>query len=61
MRWLKYSVGGKSRWGAVEDGNVFELDGAPFDGPAVRTGAVHRFEDVTVEVRSFRGPCTAPV
>jgi 2-keto-4-pentenoate hydratase/2-oxohepta-3-ene-1,7-dioic acid hydratase in catechol pathway len=50
MRWLKYSAGGKSRWGAVEGGNVVELEGGPFDGPAVRTGAVHRFEDVTVEV-----------
>src|SRR5580692_5141155 len=50
MRWLKYSVGGKSHWGAVEGGNVTELEAGPFDGPAVRTGAVHRFADVTVEV-----------
>ncbi len=50
MRWMRFTAGQRTAWGAVEGDRVAELAAGPFDGPAVRTGASHALAEIRAAV-----------
>ena len=52
MRWLRYSIGGKTSYGLVEGDRVVQVQGDPFNGHA-RTKAVHPFSEIKFEIPVF--------
>ena len=50
MRWINYSLPGRSpSYGIVEGERIFEVGGSPF-GDHDRTGQIHRLVDITTEL-----------
>lgn len=49
MRWLRFSLSGRTAYGIMDGDKVTEVSGDPFSGWE-KTSQVHRFADVTVEV-----------
>jgi 2-keto-4-pentenoate hydratase/2-oxohepta-3-ene-1,7-dioic acid hydratase in catechol pathway len=52
MRWLRFSLSGRTAYGIVEGDKVTEVSGDPFSDWE-KTAQVHRFSDVKVEVPVF--------
>jgi len=49
MRWIKYSLAGKSYWGIGEGDRIIEVRGVPF-GDWERTRQVHALADIKIEL-----------
>jgi 2-keto-4-pentenoate hydratase/2-oxohepta-3-ene-1,7-dioic acid hydratase in catechol pathway len=49
MRWVRFSTDGRTAYGLLEGERLAEVSGDPFDG-YTRTGHVHVFADVKIEV-----------
>ena len=49
MRWLKFTVAGKTSWGIVEGDKVVAVSGDPF-GEHQRTAQSHALKDVQIEL-----------
>ncbi len=50
MRWIRFTAGGRTAYGVLEDDRIAEVEGGLFDGPPARIGRTHALSEVKVEV-----------